>query len=147
MDPTSAVGLASSVLTFVEFAWNLIAGAVEIYRSVDGILNESARLDDIQDDLDSLSDSLSVQPTCKTRAERKIVRVADDCRADSKALQSLLKELKGPRNNRAIWRSLKASWLNIRSRKDVAELKDRLQEYRSEVLLQLTLLLRWDFTF
>lgn len=143
MDPVSAIGLASSVLTFVEFAWNLVGGATEIYRSVDGTLNENARLDDVQDDLDYLSDLLSVQPVCKTRAERKTARVAQECHADSKTLQTLLKEIAGPRNNRAVWRSLKASWMSIRSRKDVAELKTRLQEYRSEILLQVTLLLRW----
>lgn len=101
MDPVSAVGLASSVLTFVEFSWNLVGGAMEIYRSVDGTLVENARLDDVQDDLDSLSDLLSAQPTCKTRAERKIARVAKDCRADCKILQAFLKEMAGPRNNRA----------------------------------------------
>lgn len=142
MDPVSAIGLASSVLTFVEFAWNLVGGATEIYRSVDGTLNENARLDDVQDDLDYLSDLLSVQPVCKTRSERKTARVAQECHADSKTLQTLLKEIAGPRNNRAVWRSLKASWMSIRSRKDVAELKTRLQEYRSEILLQVTLLLR-----
>lgn len=146
MDPVSTVSLASSILTFVEFAWNLVGGAFEIYRSVDGTLDENARLDDVQDELDSLSDLLSVQPTCKTRAERRIARVAEDCRADSKTLQVLLKEIAGSRNNRAVWRSLKASWLSIRSRKDVAELKDRLQEYRSEALLHVSLLLRWDST-
>lgn len=146
MDPVSAVGLASSVLTFVDFAWNLVGGAVEIYRSLDGVLDENARLDDVQDDLDSLSDLLSVQPTCKTRAERKIARIAEDCRTDSKTLQNLLKEIAGPINKRAVWRSLKTSWLSIRSRKDVAELKGRLQEYRSEVLLHVALLLRWGHT-
>lgn len=142
MDPVSAVGLASSVLTFIEFAWNLVGGAVEIYHSVNGTLHENARLDDVQYDLDSVSDLLSAQPTCKTRAERKIARVAEDCRTDSRMIQNLLKEIADPKNNRAIWRSLKASWLSIRSRKDVAELKDRLQEYRSEVLLHVALLLR-----
>lgn len=142
MDPVSAIGLASSILTFVEFAWGLIGGAVEIYRSLDGTLNENARLDDVRDDLDYLSDLLILQPTCRTRAERRIARVAEGCHADSKELQGLLKEIAGPRNNQAFWRSLKTSWLSIKSRKDVTELKDRLQEYRSEVLLNVILLLR-----
>lgn len=142
MDPVSAIGLASSILTFVEFAWGLIGGAVEIYHSVDGTLNENARLDDVRDDLDYLSGLLILQPTCRTRTERKIARVAEGCHADSKELQNLLKEIAGPKNNRAFWRSLKTSWLSIKNRKDVAELKSRLQEYRSEVLLHVALLLR-----
>lgn len=115
---------------------------MEIYRSVDGNLNENPRLDDVQDDLDSLTELLSVQFSCKTRTERKITRLAGDCRADSETLQTLLKEIAGPRNNRALWRSLKASWLSIRRRKDVSDMKDRLQVYRSEALLHVTLLLR-----
>jgi hypothetical protein len=144
MDYVSAVGLASSVITFVEFAWNLIAGAVETYRSVDGTLAENARLDDVKDDLDYLTDLLDKRLTGngKTKAERRIARVAADCHADSKELQSLLGEIAGPKGNRAVWRSLKASWMNLIKRKDVAELKTRLQEHRSVVLLQVTLLLR-----
>ncbi|KAH8774417.1 hypothetical protein F5883DRAFT_412858 [Diaporthe sp. PMI_573] len=141
MDYVSAVGLASSVITFVEFAWNLIAGAVETYRSVDGTLAENARLDDVKDDLDYLADLLDKRLTGKTKAERRIARVAADCHADSKELQSLLGEIAGPKGNRAVWRSLKASWMNLIKRKDVAELKTRLQEHRSVVLLQVTLLL------
>ena len=128
MEPVSAIGLASSILTFVEFAWHLVGAAVEIYRSVDGTLDDNAPLDDVHDDLDSLADVLAVQPSCKIRAERKIARVAEDCRADSKTLQILLKEILDPSNNRAAWRSMKAVWLTMRSRKDVADLKARLQE-------------------
>lgn len=115
---------------------------MEIYRSVDGTLNENARLDDVRDDLDYLSDLLILQPTCRTRTERKIARLAKGCHADSNELQNLLKEIAGPGNNRAFWRSLKTSWLSINSRKDVTALKNRLQEYRSEVLLHVALLLR-----
>lgn len=89
----------------MDFAWNLVGGAVEIYRSLDGTLDENARLDDVQDDLHSLSDSLSVQPTCNTRAERKLARIAEDCRTDSETLANLLKEIAGPRNKRAVWQS------------------------------------------
>ncbi|KAJ0115527.1 hypothetical protein J7T55_010349 [Diaporthe amygdali] len=142
MDPVSAVGLASSILTFVDFAWSLLGGAVEIYRSVDGTLDENARLDDVKDDLDSLSDLLGVKPPCKTKAERRIARIAEDCRDDSNTLRDLLAEIAGGKNKRAFWRSLKASWSSIRSRKEIADLKVRLQEYRSEVLLHVTMLLR-----
>lgn len=142
MDPVSSIGLASSVLTFIQFAWDLIGGAVEIYRSVDGKVAHNAQLDDVRDDLDYLSDLLDQRPPCVTRVERRIARIAEDCRADSRTLQNSLREIAGHSSNKAIWRSLNASWMNVRRRKDVADMKIRLQDYRSEVLLQVTLLLR-----
>lgn len=105
---------------------------------------ENAHLDDVKDDLDYLSDLLGARLSCKTRAERRIASVAEGCRADSRMLRDFLREITVPRNSRAFWRSLKASRMEINSRKDVTELKDRLQGYRSEVLLQVTLLLRLD---
>lgn len=143
MDPVSAVGLASSILTFVDFAVNLVSGSVKIYHSVDGALDENKQLDKARDELDSLSGLLDKQVTCKTQAERKIARIAGDCRADSRKLEDIFKYIASPQNKRDFLKSVKASWMSLRSRKDVAELKSRLQGYRSEAILQVTLLLRY----
>lgn len=142
MDPVSAVGLASSILTFVEFAANLVTGTIKIYRSSDGALDENTQLDKAIDELDLLSSLLDKRPSCKTEAERRIARIAGDCRADSKALDDILKQIASSRNKGAFRRSLKASWMSIKSRKEVDALKSRLQKYRSEVLLHVTSLLR-----
>jgi len=40
MDPATAIGLASGILSFVSFSTKLVSGAVKIYGSIDGALNE-----------------------------------------------------------------------------------------------------------
>lgn len=142
MDPVSAVGLASAVITFVEAASTFVGGAVEIYNSVDGTRKENRRLDHAKHELDYLCALRDKGPACRTEAEERISEVAKDCQADSKALQDILKKIADPGNKGASWRSLKASWRSLRSRKDVAELKSRLQEHRAKVLFSVVLLLR-----
>lgn len=142
MDPVSAVGLASSILTFIEFAATLVTGAVKTYRSENGAFDDDKHLDEAIDELDSLSSLLDTRPSCKTEAERRIARIAVNCRADSKVLEDFLRNTPGPKNERTFLRSLKISWTSIMSRKDVAELKSRLQKYRLEVLVHVTSLLR-----
>jgi hypothetical protein len=36
LDPETAIGLASSVISFVQFAGDLISGASEVYKSASG---------------------------------------------------------------------------------------------------------------
>jgi len=140
MDPVSAVGLASSIITFVDFSWKLIAGSLEIYRSLDGSLQENARLEDVIDDLDSIAEDLEKTTSGRTKSERAIRRLAEECRSDAKVLLDILKQLKVPK--RSIWKSVYAKWRALRKREEVRDLKERLQEYRGEILINLTLLLR-----
>lgn len=142
MDPASAIGLASAVLTFVEAAWTLVGGAVEIYNSVDGTRDDSRRLDKAKHELEYLCALREKRATYGTEAEERISEVAKDCQTDSKALQDILKKIADPRSKGAFWGSLKASWRNLRSRKDVAQLKSRLEEHRSKILFNVVLLLR-----
>lgn len=143
MDPVSAIGLASAVLTFVEAASTLVGGAVEIHNSVDGTRDENRLLDKAKHELGYLCALRDKGPTFGTEAEEKISEVAKDCQTDSKALQNILMKIADPRNKGSSWGSLKASWRSLRNRKDVVELKSRLQEHRAKVLFNVVLLLRW----
>ncbi|KAI1394304.1 uncharacterized protein F4822DRAFT_424781 [Hypoxylon trugodes] len=62
MDPISALSVASAVIAFVDFSWKIVTGAAEIYRSVEGTTNENARLEDIVQDLETISKRLSSSP-------------------------------------------------------------------------------------
>lgn len=142
MDPVSAIGLASSILTFVDFSWKLVQGTLEIYHSPDGTSDENARLEHVIADLDLLADSLQTGVSARTRAERNIKDLAEDCREDSKALLELLSEMKVSGKRRTLWRSLSAKWSSILNKERATELKNRLRETREDIMLNLTQLLR-----
>ncbi|CAI4213161.1 unnamed protein product [Parascedosporium putredinis] len=121
MDPASAVGLASSILTFIDFSVKLVSGALEVYRSADGTLEENARLERVIGDFDVVAGELACQASGGTRAERSIRELALECRPDAELLVGLLRSLKVP-GKRTLWRSVAA---------------------QSEIMLNMVLLLRY----
>ncbi|KAG6358736.1 hypothetical protein INS49_012255 [Diaporthe citri] len=144
MDPLSAIGVASAIVAFVDFSWNLITGTWEIYHSLDGVATENARLEDVTDDLELLTQALEADFPVKIKAEKNIQRLAKDCREDAKTLKDLLDEMKAPGRRRLFWKSLNAKWKNILKKDEVARLKSQLQESRAEIQLNLTAILRED---
>ena len=141
MDPITAIGLAAAVVDFVGFSWGLVTGAREIYRSANGTLDENAHLEDIMVDLDSIADDLNKTSPGRTRAERAIKQLAEDCQGESAELLGKLRKLK-VRGKKTAWKSLKAKFASLLAKDDVNELKGRLQEYRSEITTNLILVLR-----
>jgi len=141
MEPVSAVGLASSIITFVEFSFKLVTGALEVYWSVDGTLEENARLERVIGDLNSIVDDLGKKGGGGSRNERAIRDLAVECQADAALLIDLLKSLKVP-GRRTLWRSVATQWKALLKKDEIRDLKERLREYRSEIMLNLMLLLR-----
>lgn len=141
LDPISALGLASSILAIIDFSWELITGTVEIYRSTDGSSDENARLEDVTSDLRALAESLEQGNPVKTQAERNLKRLAGDCREDAQTLLDLLESMNVTGSRRTLWRSLQAKWKSLREKDKVKELKQNLQESRSEILMNISLLM------
>lgn len=142
MDPVSAIGIASAIVAFLDFSWNLVTGTWEIYQSRDGVTAKNARLEDVTDDLESLAEALKADVPVKTMAERNIRRLARDCEEDAKTLKALLDEMKVPGTRRLFWKSLSAKWKSILNRDEVARLKSQLQEFRGEIQLHIVAMLK-----
>lgn len=51
MDPVSAVNFAATILTVVDFSWNLVKGSYQIHQSATGTATDDARISTILDDL------------------------------------------------------------------------------------------------
>lgn len=142
MDPLSTIGLASAIVAFIDFSWNLVTGTWEVYHSRDGIAAENARLEDVTDDLESLAQALKADFPVKTLAEKNIQRLAQDCKEDARTLKSLLDGMKVPGTRRLVWKSLAAKWKSILKKDEVARLKSQLQESRTEIQVNLTAILK-----
>ena len=143
MDPITAVGFASSILSFVDISWSLLTGTCEVYRSFTGATIGNAHIGTIITDLDEVSDELHTEfrRVEESKHAKVLRRLARQCLELSQELSGLLKTLKRQEKN-SIWRSFKVQWDSMRKSDDVKSLKERLEDYRSQILLRLTMMLR-----
>ncbi|KAI2463650.1 hypothetical protein F4781DRAFT_110580 [Annulohypoxylon bovei var. microspora] len=142
MDPLSALGVASAVITFLDFSWGIVTGAKEIYKSPDGTIENNAHLRVVQH-LEVVSRDLTTKfEENDINLQNRMKEVVRACQMESSTLIALLEkfEVRGKRN-RFLY-SLKKSWMIWKEREEVEKLKNRLQEYRSQIMLHLLTMLQ-----
>jgi hypothetical protein len=67
MDPITAIGLASSILTFIDFAGKIVSGTYEILHSETGATAENAHVETIVKDLADLTADLTTTVPYRTK--------------------------------------------------------------------------------
>lgn len=145
MDPISALGLASNVIQFVEFATQLVSGYYDIYRSANGALDGHAALETVAKNLSSLVREVeeSKPPTAakQSPAEKQLHEVCGECVAVNRDLLRLLEKLKANGPHRK-WESFRQI-LNIMVRqKDVTRSEDELKRIQRRINSTLLFCLR-----
>jgi len=141
MDPVTALSLASSILTFIDFANKIITGTSEVYQSVSGATAENAHIDIIVKDLNEITDDLSTSLPGRTNNEKALKDLASKCELVSGRLQALLDGLKVS-GDHTTWKSLKAKIKSMRKEKEILSMEKQLGDYRAQILTRLTLMLR-----
>lgn len=142
MDPASAIGVASAVLSFIEFAWNITKGTIEVYKSVDGATKANARLEKLLADIGAANQEMKVIDDIKTPAEKRIRDLAQQCESDRKVLVKLLRVLKRDPKQRSYWSSLKLTMKGMSAKREMDEFKANLKERQEQLIINLSLLLR-----
>lgn len=61
MDPLTALGLAASVVQFLDFSGKLVSGAFVLYKSVDGATSLNSCLEHIARDLSQLCNKMGAE--------------------------------------------------------------------------------------
>lgn len=75
--------------------------------------------------------------------ERNIQKLARYCKEDAERLLGILRTLKPARSRKkTLLASVKLQWASLQTKDDVEELRENLDEYRSEILLNLAQLMR-----
>lgn len=139
MDPVTAVGLAASILQFIDFSWSLVQGSYEIYRSEAGTTPENAHIRNVILDLRQVTEDMDSDIKGQTKHEKALRKLAQKCQDLSSKLAKILEELKMKGDTR--WESLRIKWKSMRKEKDVAIIEKRLIEYRAEIMLRLNLMI------
>jgi hypothetical protein len=140
MDPVTAIGLAASIVSFIDFSWSLVTGAKDLYESGCRRTKENARISSIIDDLNEYARDLTIGGEGASKHEKALRALANDCHSLSEDLVKTLQKLELTKRSR--WQSLKKSWEAMQKAGDIASIEFRLDKYRAQMNIRLLALLR-----
>ncbi|RSL88912.1 hypothetical protein CEP51_001466 [Fusarium floridanum] len=137
MDPVSAIGLASAIVSFVEIGVNLLRGAKEIRDSANDSLEKNESREVIVEEMKQVAAKLKTPEPGKIPPEQqKLCHLADKCNDLSQRILELLNKIK-PKNNKplSVYRAAYHAW---RKEDEIEMLEKSLADCRSQLALSLT---------
>jgi hypothetical protein len=139
MDSFAAIGLAGNIITFIDFGFEVVSAAREIYSSTTGTTSENKDLEFLTDKVTNLALNLQIRKPTSLMVdnERNLNDLAIECTRLSVDLLDLLKNLKA-RKAGSTKEALQVVWRNIRKKKEKTELETRLEKCWQQLHLQLT---------
>ncbi|KAF5663853.1 hypothetical protein FCIRC_11038 [Fusarium circinatum] len=138
MDPVSAIGLASGILTFVEAGLKLVKMAYNIHNSLDGVLDDNRHRESVTSEVSKAALRLEVVgKACLTPEQESLSDLAKKCKATSTGLVKALHEVKPKRISSNPFKSLRyAVKANVKA-KDIEGLENQLKDYRDQLIVAL----------
>lgn len=145
MDPISIIGLASSIITFIDFGIELVSFGREIQSSERGLVTQNATLERLVEETQAWCSNLraSYKSSLPTPEKRAIVSLAGECKAISDEILIQLKKIKPehPKSKPSIAIAvIKDKW----HKEDRAKLQTRLEKCQSQLKEQLETLDRFE---
>lgn len=143
MDPVTAIGLVSGVLTFSGAAGKTIKSAWSLYKSVEGSSDENKiRLELMESMKLTTQQILPTVPSVLNEEETALVSLAQRCQALSQEMQKRLQNLK-PKRRKSIIHSFMAAVKTLWMEHKIKELESQLQECRNQVHFEVARLSRY----
>lgn len=142
MDPLTAIGLASNILSFIDFSARLLKGAKEIHDSQHGVLEENRSRETTVREMQRMSTRM-LAPGSGDNPEddSSLSNLARECRGLSTQLISLLEKIK-PKVSGSTTQSLASAMRNKIHDSERASLEARLNDCRAQLHLELSNLTR-----
>jgi hypothetical protein len=135
MDPVSAIGVASSVITFVELAYSFLSAVYSVYDN--GQLVEHDTLQTVSINMREISSQLILEKQSSQRQEDvTIVSLATQCHQLAADMARRLSKTRGGKGK--IMSSIKVAIKIMCSKDDIARLQKSLDGCRAQLHLQLT---------
>ncbi|KAK1846640.1 hypothetical protein CCHR01_10740 [Colletotrichum chrysophilum] len=131
-----AAGLASSILTFIDISFKIVKGAHELYKSASGSTSENNHIANVVLDLEKASGYLSIPQS--GNKDTGLQSLVAQCQSLSRDLLELLDKLQV--KDKTLFKSFAAAFANARKQKDIASIEHRLDQYKQQILLRLSLL-------
>jgi hypothetical protein len=151
MDPLTALGVAASIIQFVDFGSSLVSGSVERYRSATGASASNDELESLTEDLRNMSTELEVAPHAShtgqlSKNEVTLSKLSSKCHDVADELLAMLDDLRVRGKHKALG-SLMQAIRSMGKEKKIRELRKRLQTIQSSLILCLSAIMRCEFDF
>ena len=139
MDPITAVGFATNIITFIDVSHKIISGTSEVLRS--GSTAENAHVGTLVNDLREAIAEFDNRLTGYSKHDDALNALAFECQGICDELCSLLEKVT-VKVGTSKWQGIKVALRSMRKHGDIAHLEERLGKCRSQILLRLVLLLK-----
>ncbi|KAH7354678.1 hypothetical protein BKA65DRAFT_592827 [Rhexocercosporidium sp. MPI-PUGE-AT-0058] len=157
LDPLTALGVASNVLSVIDFSGKIISGAVSIYGSADGASKDYADVESVAIDLSELSGKLShdirtltlntgaaavhLSGSAPSVHQEALCKLALRCKQLADDLIQALQKLKVKSDKHKMFKSGLASIKILLKSEDVARYERTLDDLRSEMTARMVSLI------
>jgi len=150
MEALAAVGLASSIVQFVDFATKIISKGYQYQRSVDGVLDENVELQAIADSLDQLTKGLvtskeKTAPSTRRKKDSKeneaLKAVAMECQKIANDLSTAVDRLKIT-GKRTKWKSFRQALKSQWKKEEIEATLRRLRLAREDLIVHLLVVMK-----
>lgn len=138
IEPFTALGVASSIIQFVDFGSRLLIEGYGIYRSRDGATKDHLNIEELVSEKKALMERLSMATSADGRIgtpdDTAVQMLAARCCSLAQELLELLQELKLSPNARfRAWESLRQAARQGRKASKIRRLRNQLQEIHVEI--------------
>jgi hypothetical protein len=155
-----AAGLASSIITFIDFSYKIVNGTVDVYKkSTTGTAADphvSVIVKDLQDVTSDMMIKFAPVPAAPAihgqlpaaveskPHYRELQALAAKCKELSDQLLDILSGLERKSDGIKVVRSFQAAWKTLRMSDQIGEIERKLDAYRVQLILRLSLILADD---
>lgn len=132
-----AIGLASSIITFIDVAYKIVGGAHEVYISQDGATKSNDHTTVVVSDLQRVTVDLRAHQLSST--DQELITLSDKCQQLSAELLQLLHKFLPKTPGK--WQSFVSACRILRKQKEAASMEASLDRYRQQIAERLLWLL------
>lgn len=153
MDPVTALGLASNVVQFVQFASDLVKTAIEVRRSSSGCTADILTLDTLYGQLndfnaellsgrDNASSYLNGPGSKSDKNATSFRTLSLLCQSDCEKLLLVVRKLQVQDGSRGRWQSFRTALKSLWEKEDIRDLERRLQRTQMTMTFHICALAR-----
>jgi hypothetical protein len=139
MEVLAAIGLAGTIIQFVDFSGKLVSKTAEIYKSGAGALIENIDIETATNNLILLSTNLHA--SADSASGTALGKLCQSCGAVVQQLPSALDKVKA-KGEYQKWKSFRKALRSVWNKEEIAALEQRLARYTDEINFHVVLDLR-----